>query len=316
MINDLNKLPSYDTLILRLYAEDVPDVLLLHEIPQYLHGRGKYCPEEFKNKFSVYGHLKNLKIKITSNYIEIDGSISKWYLGNNIQHLSLSDMKKCVEKLSSELHLPIEKAHVKRFDLSSCLVMKHEADLYLTLLGRHGRVFPRHEPDGIYYDLSENDQLLFYDKTVESKGMVPEEYEGYNLLRYEKRFYNTGIRLENLYDMNYYICFVKDWIEKYNDIVKINNITLDCDLIKGTESLKATGVLTLVALMGGLLKIEQQINDNKKMRKLTSKQAHDILNYLESLNNAKSGIVTINPLISELNETIESISSILSSNFY
>lgn len=55
MINDLNKLPSYDTLILRLYAEDVPDVLLLHEIPQYLHGRGKYCPEEFKNKFSVYG---------------------------------------------------------------------------------------------------------------------------------------------------------------------------------------------------------------------------------------------------------------------
>lgn len=50
------------------------------------------------------------------------------------------------------------------------------------------------------------------------------------------------------------------------------------------------------------------------MRKLTSKQAHDILNYLESLNNAKSGIVTINPLISELNETIESISSILSSN--
>ena len=68
--------------------------------------------------------------------------------------------------------------------------------------------------------------------------------------------------------------------------------------------------------MGGLLKIEQQINDNKKMRKLTSKQAHDILNYLESLNNAKSGIVTINPLISELNETIESISSILSSNFY
>lgn len=58
MINDLNKLPSYDTLILRLYAEDVPDVLLLHEIPQYLPDRGSYYPEKLKNKFSVYGHLK------------------------------------------------------------------------------------------------------------------------------------------------------------------------------------------------------------------------------------------------------------------
>ncbi|MDZ7936354.1 MAG: phage/plasmid replication protein [Emticicia sp.] len=52
------------------------------------------------------------------------GSLSKWFLGDNIQTLTRGDMKRATEKLSDTLHLPMSKAKVGRIDLAKNLLMK------------------------------------------------------------------------------------------------------------------------------------------------------------------------------------------------
>lgn len=228
----LDELPSYDTVHIELSADDVPEVSFLLEIPQYIHETGKYYGA---NKLvCAYGNLDNLRVRIKSECIRIEGSISKWYLGNNIQPLSLDDTKRAFEKLSSILHLPIEKAYVKRLDLAACLVMKYLPSIYYNHLGRAGNTFPQYMDNGIYYNLPNEEQLLFYDKTIESKGHVPDEYKGQHLLRYERRFFKPNILVGQLLDEDYYTLLIREWIKGYDLITKINEITLNLDVIKGT----------------------------------------------------------------------------------
>lgn len=144
----LDELPSYDTVHIELSADDVPEVSFLLEIPQYIHEAGKY--HGANKRVYAYGNLDNLRVRITSDYISIQGSISKWYLGNNIQPLSLNGTKQAFERLSSILHLPMEKAHVKRLDLAACLVMKYLPSIYYNHLGRAGNTFPQYMDNGIY----------------------------------------------------------------------------------------------------------------------------------------------------------------------
>ena len=263
----LDELPSYDTVHIELSADDVPEVSFLLEIPQYIHETGKY--HGANKRVCAYGNLDNLRVRIKSECIRIEGSISKWYLGNNIQPLSLDDTKRAFEKLSSILHLPIEKAYVKRLDLAACLVMKYLPSIYYNHLGRAGNTFPQYMDNGIYYNLPNEEQLLFYDKTIESKGHVPDEYKGQHLLRYERRFFKPNILVEQLLDEDYYTLLIREWIKGYDLITKINEITLNLDVIKGTKDFARMGILTLASLFGGILKLEQEIENGRIMGKLT-----------------------------------------------
>lgn len=305
----LNELPSYDTVDLELSADDVPEVSFLLEIPQYIHETGKY--HGANKRVCAYGNLDNLRVRIKSECIRIEGSISKWYLGNNIQPLSLDDTKRAFEKLSSILHLPIEKAYVKRLDLAACLVMKYLPSIYYNHLGRAGNTFPQYMDNGIYYNLPNEEQLLFYDKTIESKGHVPDEYKGQHLLRYERRFFKPNILVGQLLDEDYYTLLIREWIKGYDLITKIKEITLNLDAIKGTKDFARVGILTLASLFGGILKLEQEIENGRIMGKLTSKQKSDLFKFIAQANDVEYGLTKVSPLIAELNETMESIKELL-----
>lgn len=305
----LDELPSYDTVHIELSADDVPEVSFLLEIPQYIHETGKYYGAN--KRVCAYGNLDNLRVRITSDYISIQGSISKWYLGNNIQPLSLNGTKQAFERLSSILHLPMEKAHVKRLDLAACLVMKYLPSIYYNHLGRAGNTFPQYMDNGIYYNLPNEEQLLFYDKTIESKGHVPDEYKGQHLLRYERRFFKPNILVEQLLDEDYYTLLIREWIKGYDLITKINEITLNLDVIKGTKDFARMGILTLASLFGGILKLEQEIENGRIMGKLTSKQKSDLFKFIEQANDVECGLTKVSSLITELNETMKSIKELL-----
>ena len=71
------------------------------------------------------------------------------------------------------------------------------------------------------------------------------------------------------------------------------------------------GILTLAALFGGILKLEQEIENGRIMGKLTSKQKSDLFKFIAQANDVEYGLTKVSPLIAELNETMESIKELL-----
>ena len=55
------------------------------------------------NKLKVEGKLGNLKVMITGMEIRIYGSIAKYLKGDNLETLSLEELKMAIEKLEKEL---------------------------------------------------------------------------------------------------------------------------------------------------------------------------------------------------------------------
>ncbi len=58
------------------------------------------------------GYLDNLTVKFTPSSIAIIGSLTKFYRGNNVESLSISDTKRAINKISDSLHLDISEFNV------------------------------------------------------------------------------------------------------------------------------------------------------------------------------------------------------------
>ena len=157
----------YDSIHFRLQNSEATGIDFLNEIPQYLDNVG----EHYYNSDEAYitGELKGLKISLNRFQIKIkDGSLCKWFLGDNIQTMGRSDTKRAIEKLSDTLHIPINKAHITRMDIAQNFITKHPIEVYLSHLGELKHFKRLEEPNGIYY--SQTDVCLcFYDKIRELK---------------------------------------------------------------------------------------------------------------------------------------------------
>ena len=136
----------------------------------------------------------------TDSYV-IEGSLAKWYFGNNIQTLTLAQTKKAVRDLGVALGVgdAIFKAKVNRVDYSS-VVCTDLPPLYYFNLMDNLKGFRRSLKDGettLYYDRATRDKVIkAYDKTLEATdtGMeIPENYKGKNLFRFEVVYYSTEI---------------------------------------------------------------------------------------------------------------------------
>jgi hypothetical protein len=157
----------YDTLNLYLSAIDIGDTPLLETTPNYLeHPKGILDPET--GAIVCYcGALGNLKVSVSNMGVSIkDGSICKWFLGDNLQTMGRGDTQRAIEKLSDTLHLPVERAKVTRIDIAQNLMMRYPVDVYLHHLGELKSSTRLLEPNGLYYS-QRMGRLAFYDKVKE-----------------------------------------------------------------------------------------------------------------------------------------------------
>jgi hypothetical protein len=145
----------------------------------------------------------------TDAYV-IEGSLAKWYFGNNIQTLTLAQAKRAVN--------------------------------YFNLMDNL-KGFRRSLKDGettLYYDRATRDRVIkAYDKTLEANytGMeIPENYRGKNLFRFEVVYYSTEINrvfnkqknlkevtLKDILTERAFNHFADTWLDYYEKIQKINN---------------------------------------------------------------------------------------------
>lgn len=302
----------YDTIDFKLRSFEVERIDFLSETPNYFEIKGEHL---FNGEKVITGNLKDLKISVSQRGVNLTGgSLCKWYLGDNFQTLERGDIQRAIENLSDTLHLPMEKSTVTRIDLAQNFIMKHPTEVYFNHLGSSYPSKRLEQPDGLYY--SKHDTLLvFYDKVKEqrAKGQpIPELYSNKNTLRYEMRlksrlkdtFKVERVTAEMLYQENFYIDIVKRWKKAYQNIKKINDITLNFEAMKTKKDLYTLGLASLIEQQGGELAIIQQINQAYKKGEITKKQSYDMRQAI--IEASRATIATVkSDVIAELDKKIE-----------
>lgn len=174
----------------------------------------------------VVGRIKNMQVDIRGTTLIVEGSLTKWFLGNNYERfLLLWEIRSAIRSLGSALGVPIEKAKVSRIDIAFNFRVSYVPWLYLTKLLYFDSYHRSNiEKETLYFDKYDC-QLVFYDKMNELKSCGTKETENLNLLRYEFRFKKVTklfgeVRGSCLYDSDFCLLLLEKWYRCYMDIDK------------------------------------------------------------------------------------------------
>lgn len=254
----------YDTLHIRCKG-DISDIIpLLMGVTEIKKGESR-C---------IVGNLKNLRVNQSEYGISIKGSLSKWFLGNNIETLTRDNTKQAVESLSDTLHLSLKNAQLSRIDFAQNFSMDYKPELYYPYLGVSGRFIRNVWSTTLYYSKT-NIVKLFYDKILQCKNCgikIDESLNLKNLLRFEVRFdkqlpkiFNREfVNVEMLYEESFYKMVFDKWFDEYLNITKIPKLSFQKDvLLKPNDFVKQ---LTLKGIMdiGGQYEVFELIEEAKK----------------------------------------------------
>lgn len=304
----------YDTVNFKLAKADVGAVDFLEETPCYLDSQ-TIGFHDWGGEQVITGSVGGLKVVANRYQLKIkDGSLCKWYLGDNFKTMGRGDVQAAIEMLSDILHLPIGKATVTRLDVAQNFIVKHPAAVYLNHLGMLKYAKRLQEPNGLYYH-RRLERLCFYDKNKEQRAKgepIPDLYKDRNVLRYEQRYTQrlpTQFKVEDvtgalLYDEAFYIDVVQRWRDTYKAISKINDITLNFQAMTSKQQLYKMGVLSMVERVGGEVEMINQIAEAQKRGDLTAKQAFDLRKAVKEACKVKEGLTVPNEAIAELDKKI------------
>ena len=302
----------YDTINFRLTAKDACNIAFLEETPCYLNNIAHHM---FSGVPVVTGDLGGLKVVASKWQVKVkDASLCKWYLGDNFQELGRGTTQQAIEKLSDDLHLPMDRATITRLDVGVNIITQHPPATYLNHLGVLANAKRLQQPKGLYYS-KRNEVLCFYDKVMECKAhneLLPPLYRGRNVLRYEQRYmHRIHSRLKvpavtgaTLYDEAFYMAVLERFLKAYKVIKKINDIKPNFKIMKGRKDFQRMGVLSLIERLGGEIELTNQINEAQQRGELTSKQAYDLRNEVRKACEIKDGFTEPNEQITELDKKI------------
>jgi len=302
----------YDTIYFRLTQGEVQGFDFLAETPCYLEDVAEHT---FSDGVVISGNVGNLKVSLNRFQVKVkDGSLCKYYLGDNFKTMGRKDTQRAIEKLSDELHLPMSLAAVTRIDVAQNFCTKYPPDVYFYHLGLLKYATRLQEPNGVYYSQT-GGRLAFYDKNKEQKSKredVPELYEGKNVLRYEQRYTKRIARqfglLEvtgsTLFDEAFYIGILTRWRDTYKQIQKINDVVFNFEAMKTKQQLYRMGVLSLIEQAGGQIEMLTQINEAQKRGELTKKQAFDLRATIKDVCQVRNGLTAPNEAIKELDKKV------------
>ena len=304
----------YDNVDFKVRSSEVRGIDFLSQTPLYFDVTGEHC---FNGENVIMGNLNGLKITASQRGVNVtNGSLCKWYLGDNFQTMGRSDTKRAIEKLSDTLHLPLEQATISRIDVAQNFIVKHPTEVYFNHLGSSYPCKRLEQPDGLYY--SKHDTLLvFYDKVKEqrAKGQtIPELYTNRNTLRYEMRYkarLKETFKVERvtgamLYEETFYMGLFDRWHKAYKDIKKINDVTLNFKAMAGKKDLYTLGLVSLIEQQGGELAMIQQINEAYKKGELSKKQSYDMRQAITEASRATIATVE-SDVIKELDKKINEV---------
>lgn len=222
-----------DTIKILLLPRELKCTWDITELKQRLEPFDKFHRSGFRplgfirGTFSVVGN---------NNFLLIDGSLAKYFNGNNIDNFDWKFVKPAIKMLSHELGLPIERGRLLRIDTACNIELDEPVTEYFPELNylRFYQRIDNKETTLRFMSNQENIHMLFYDKLAEigGKNYRDKEIAGMlgnkNLLRYEVQIQQRAakalgmkqIKAVHLYSTSFYKKLLEDWYSKYCDIEK------------------------------------------------------------------------------------------------
>ncbi|MDD4993493.1 MAG: hypothetical protein PHR83_14805 [Paludibacter sp.] len=302
----------YDNVDFKIKSIDVAGVDFLSQIPLHFDVTGEHW---FNGENVVTGNLDGYKISVSRSGVNVkDGSLCKYLVGDNFQTLNRKDVKLAIEKLSDTLQLPFDRATITRIDVAQNFIVNHPTAVYFNHLGNCLQYIRLEQPNGLYFT-NPKGLLLFYDKTKEqrSKGhIIPELYCDRNVLRYEMRhkarlkdtFKVERVTGAMLYEEAFYKGIIDRWQKSYENIQKINDVTINFEAMKGKKEFDLIGRLCLIQQQGGELAMIKQIVEAQKKGELTRRQADELKAAIRSTCELKMDINKRSDVIVELDKKV------------
>lgn len=106
----------YDTINFRLSQYEAGGLIFLKKHLLILKNVGEH---NYSGDVVITGNLKGLKVSLNRYLMKVkDGSLCKWYLGNNFHTMGAGRYQRAIEALSEALHLDMSKAAVTRMDIA------------------------------------------------------------------------------------------------------------------------------------------------------------------------------------------------------
>lgn len=277
-----------DTIHLFLPADILPDSYLLTTEPAFTNIDKKTSLTT--GEITFYGYFKNFRVKQNARGIYIEGSLTKYYLGDNQKTLRPIDVPIAFIELSEDLGLPIDIAKVNRVDIAENIITRQPANQYYDVLGS-SRYFRRLELNsGLGYE-SVNRYISFYDKKRELKKKNEIETDVFvdrNVLRVEYRFLKHKT-LANYLDVPivqvrdlvfHYPEIIKAWEEVFSTINKKHQaLTFNNEVYQTKGAFDKQIKIMGVEAIGGFQELKKMIN-NAKASNLFTKYPNEPTNLL------------------------------------
>ncbi len=273
-----------------------------------------------KTSDSVFltGKLKNLKILITKDYLQITGSLAKYYFDNNLQTMDHDDIITAIVWLSVDLGLPIERGFIKRIDIARNIIVKKVVRQYLDCFD---------ETDGYHRDRI-NDRLLYkktncshsvtmYDKVKELKKNEREFYQynrngvlkDKNILRFEVKLEQKinqllkykSVRVVHLRSKTFLKKLNDFWYMKYKSISTKKSFVFSTDIASYGDFKRELLVKAIKDM--GIVPLYKLLEDLRKAGRMTSNQKAYAKQDIKRLIAGTSSLI-------ELDQTVEFMSGI------
>ena len=276
----------YDTLKIKHRVTNLPKEVLEQKEASFIWKGLKWCPTYNDKTKEVNGYktsVNNLDLRLKGNTIFCNNSLQKWYMGNNYELFTYSQVVKALKKLNSVLPFNVYNANIHYLAVGT--VIEEEAkpilDAWLSLNGKTSNpMLGANKQYGKKFYLSEYN-VKGYDKTFEVK---THERIKLNkpLFRFELEIYTRNLNnrknaigiytVKDLIDKKKYKMLAEELMSKYNKIEKQQSIPLSQLTNKEKEVL-------------ALFQNQEILQQYKKDHSETYRNRRKVYNKLKTLSN-------------------------------
>lgn len=263
-------------------------------------------------------------IDFTNFGMYVSGSLNKLVNdGSNLFDMDLGKTREAIQKLTDNLKLDFFNGKLIELEFGANLIVKHKPCLYFPRLVEYPRKHRDEVSKTTLYFVRENkndsERIKFYDKIVEatkSKMVVPDEYQGKNVLRAEICWSKKLARQLKEYDVTGQTLLSPDFFNKLVDMfcdsydkIKKQKI-IDCDMtkIKSSNDLADYVLADIFSMVSDFDKqVEARLRQAKEANVL--KSARDYTRAKDRIRRMKEKLKADgqDPLLEELNNCFAEI---------
>jgi len=221
------------------------------------------------------GKYKNLHVSYSFKGLYIDGSLAKFMYGTNQMTLNEDSFIKVIDKISTELGLPLTEGKVIRVDIGENIITKEPENHYYKVMGEAVHFTRIKCSNGLEYR-SSNRCVSVYNKIRELKikqePVIP-VFTDRNVLRYEYRLLNHETIAKFLKKeqvtaadiVQNYQKFITEWEKIFGTIYKNNDLlTFSSNVFKEKKGFEKQITILGVKSMGGLQTVIDTIKEARK----------------------------------------------------